>query len=125
MNNHIYRDISEPILNILDYEIRINGPDQGIINAWEVGRERAKREPELVEMALNGELPDLGLKGGVTGNPKKKTQYGCLWYLAQWQGLRGDNLDIHIDKEVDLVCSRTGVKVTFTSDLKKYASLQD
>lgn len=88
---------------------------------WEVGRERATREPELAEKARKGELPTLGWKGGVEEELKKKEKYGTLNYLAEWQGLRGEDLSIDVTKEVELVCSRTGMKVILTPDSEKYA----
>ena len=47
---------------------------------------------------------------------------GTLFYLAQWQGVRGEELDIDPDLEHELVCSRTGVKAIFTGDMKKYGN---
>ena len=59
---------------------------------WEVGRELREKKPELARRAENGELPALGWKGGVETKTKKGEIYGTLFYLAQWQGLRGDDL---------------------------------
>lgn len=81
-----------------------------------------KKEPELARLAENGELPPMGWKGGVENTIKTGKRYGTLFYLAQWQGIRGEHLDIDLDLEHELVCSRTGVKVIFTGDLKKYGS---
>lgn len=118
---HIVRSINQPIRQIMNYEERIESSDLGVINAWEVGRELALKNPSLAEQAKRGELPELGLKGGIAGNPKiKQKKYGCLWYLAQWQGLRSDDLDIYLDREVELVCTRTNIKVIFTPDMNKY-----
>lgn len=125
MGGHIYRDISNAVRVDASYEERFDGPDRGLINAWEVGRCLAQRDPDLVEKVKNGELPDLGLKGGVTKKLKKNPKYGCLWYLAKWQGLRGDPLNIHLDREVEMVCSKYNVKVIFTGDMSKYANSQD
>ncbi len=116
----IYRSILDPIIDVPDYGERIDGVDKGLINAWQVGRSLAQRDADLVERALRGELPKLGVKGGIDKKPKAKFKYGCLWYLAELQGLKGVDLDIDLDCEVDLVCSRTGVRVTFTSDISKY-----
>lgn len=63
-----------------------------------------------------------GMEGGVENTIKTGKKYGTLFYLAQWQGIRGEHLDIDLDLEHELVCSRTGVKVIFTGDLKKYGS---
>jgi hypothetical protein len=98
------------------------GTDKGLIACWEVGRGRSKKEPELAEQAKNGELPVLGWKGGIERKIKKKEKYGTLFYLAQWQGLRGDDLDVDLSQESELICSKTGMKVIFTGDLDKYGN---
>lgn len=91
----IKRSVNEPIrMDTTTYEERIESFDRGVINAWEVGRKLAVKEPDLAEKAKLGELVLLGVKGGISGDPKIKMKYGCLWYLAEWQGLRGDDLDI-------------------------------
>jgi len=64
----------------------------------------------------------LGWKGGVDKKTKKGEKYGTLKYLAQWQGLRGEDLNIDLSDEPELICSRTGVKVIYTADFDKYAS---
>ena len=64
----------------------------------------------------------MGWKGGVEKKTKKKEKYGTLSYLAQWQGIRGDDLDIDLTDEKEIVCSRTGTKVTFTADREKYCA---
>lgn len=114
----IYKSISDPVVEILDYDERINGPDRGLINAWFVGRKLAGRNPDLALRAKNGELPVLGVKGGVS-RKIKADKTGSLWYLAQWQGLRGEDLDIMLDVDVMMVCSRTGVKVLYTLDMAR------
>lgn len=48
-----------------------------------------------------------------------KEKYGSIFYLAMWQGLRGEDLQIDLAQESQRVCSRTGVTVIFTSDLAK------
>ena len=55
----------------------------------------------------------LGWKGGVERELKKKGKFGTLNYLAQWQGLRGEDLDVDLTNEVEIVCSLTGMKVIF------------
>jgi hypothetical protein len=69
---------------------------------------------------LAGELPVLGWKGGVSRSLKKLEKYGSLKYLAQWQGLRGEDLDVDLGQERALTCSRTKMVVTFTPDRSKY-----
>jgi hypothetical protein len=80
----------------------------------------ASREPEIAEKAKMGELPVLGWKGGVEKKPKNSSKkFGSMFYLAQWQGLRGEDLDIDKSVEKTVVCVRTDVAVTFTSDSSK------
>ena len=59
-------------------------------------------------------------KGGVERKIKKKTKYGTLFYLAQWQGMRGEDLNIDLSHERELVCSKTGMKVIYTGDMEQY-----
>ena len=120
MPHHIFRSIAEPKRSNLSWDKTWKGADKGIIACWERGREKAKEDMELAECARRGELPILVWKGGVDKKIKTK-KYGTLQYLAQWQGLRGEDLDIHMNKEVNIVCSRTGMPVTFTADTSKYA----
>jgi hypothetical protein len=94
----------------------------GLITCWEVGRELGQKEPALVKRAMNGELPILGWKGGVEKKIKKKKKFGTLYYLAQLQGLRGEDLDIDLSEERELLCSKTGIRVIYTSDPKKYGN---
>jgi hypothetical protein len=121
MNKHILRSCQEPIRIGLSFEERWRGPDKGLITCWEVGRDMSKKEPELAERARKGELPVIGWKGGVDKKIKKKEKYGTYKYLALWQGLRGDDLNIDLTEEIEIVCSRTGMKVVYTDDATKYA----
>lgn len=120
----IYRSILEQMHDELDYEKRINGDDRGLINAWQVGRELAVRDPDIAARAKNGELPVLGVKGGVE-RKINADKVGSLWYLAQWQGLRGEDLDIDMDAEVEMTCSRTGVKVLYTFDIDRLFNIKE
>ena len=52
--------------------------------------------------------------------PEELEKYGSLKYLAQWQGLRGEDLNIDLSEERSLTCSRTKMVVTFTPDRTKY-----
>lgn len=122
MSNRIYRSYQEPIRENLSFDERLRGHDKGLILAWEVGRERSKKDPKLAERVKNGEMPNLGWKGGVEDIKKTKRKYGCLNYLAEWQGLRGEDLDIDLSEEREIICSKTGVKVIYTGDATKYAS---
>lgn len=120
----IYRSILDPIVDIVSYDERINGFDKGLINAWQVGRGLAVRFPDLAAKAKNGELPELGVKGGIKKRIKQE-KIGSLWYLAQWQGLRGEDLNIDTELEYAMVCSRFKVRVIYTFDLDKLGSSQD
>lgn len=116
----VSREITVPVRPKLTWEQTWQGPDQGLIRCWEIGRERAQKMPELAEQCRAGELPVLGWKGGVARTLKKKEKYGALKYLAQWQGLRGEDLQVQADRETTLTCTRTGMMVTFTPDRGKY-----
>lgn len=118
MKNIIFRSFKEPRRENLTWNERWKGRDKGLITCWEVGRELKYKKPELVELALNNELPVLGWKGGVSKKITKE-KYGSLNYLAQWQALRGENLNIDIYKEYKFMCSKTDMQVIFTNDTKK------
>lgn len=75
----------------------------------------------MAERARNGELPILGWKGGIAKKIQIKEKYGTLYYLAQWQGLRGEDLDINLSEEREIICSATKIKVIFTADASKFS----
>ena len=122
MSQRVFRSNDEPRREGLSWDERWKGEDKGLITCWEVGRDLREKVPELASRAEAGELPVLGWKGGVEKKTKKGEKYGPLFYLAQWQGLRGEALDIDIAQEPELTCSRTGMRVIFTGDLKKYGN---
>ncbi|AOE86819.1 hypothetical protein [Pseudomonas sp. TCU-HL1] len=101
------------------------GPDRGLIKCWETGRALATQNPDLAARCKAGELPPLHWKGGVARQLKKKEKFGALSYLAQWQGLCGQDLEIDLEAEVTLTCSATGMVVTFTPDVAKLAEQQN
>lgn len=115
----IYRSFSEPDRENLTWEETWKREDKGLIKNYEVGRALAIKEPELAEKAKRGELPVLVYKGGVEKALKKKEKIGALNYIAKWQALRGEDLNIDIDEEMVLTCSKTKVRVTFTMNLEK------
>jgi hypothetical protein len=115
----VYRSIDEPIRQNLTWEEKWSGPDRGLIIAWEVGRKEALADGDLESRAINGELVPFGWKGGVREKLKKE-KYGCLFYLAAWQGLRSQALDIETEDEIALTCTRTDMTVIFTNDAEKY-----
>ncbi|WBM43100.1 hypothetical protein M2J84_05545 [Comamonas aquatica] len=102
-----------------NFDTRINGPDCGLINAWLVGIHKRTSDPELAAKARAGELPPLPFRGGVQKAIKAQNKIGALAYLAAWHGLRGEDLHMHTDQETTLVCTRTGVPVTYTGDTQK------
>lgn len=117
----IFRPINEPARENLSWEERWKGADQGLITCWEAGRNKRREAPELASQACAGQLIILPWKGGVEKAIKKKQKYGTLFYLAMWQGLRGEDLNIDLDTEPVLTCSATGMTVIFTGEYKKYA----
>lgn len=117
----IYRDVDQPDRHGLLWEEIWRGPDQGLIRSWEIGRRNRQLEPALAALCKAGELPPLAWKGGVSRTLKKLTRWGSHHYLAQWQGLRGESLNLDPDCEQTIICTRTGMIVTFTSDPAKLA----
>ena len=120
MNQRIYRSFKEPKREGLSWDEHWKGYDGGLIICWEIGRERREKEPELAKRAENGELPVLGWKGGVEKKTKIGQKYGTLKCLAEWQGLRGEDLNIDLSQEPELICSKTGIKVIFTGEFAKH-----
>lgn len=120
MNHRIQCSIKAPPRSGLTRDQLWEAEDKGLIKCWEVGRERAAKFPVLSNRCLAGELPVLGWKGGVSRSLKKRDKFGSLKYLAQWQGLRGEDLDIDLTQERVMTCSRTKMVVTFTPDRSKY-----
>jgi hypothetical protein len=121
VDRKIQRSISQPLRNDLSWDQRWKGKDQGLIQCWEVGRQLSETDPSLAANAVYGELPMMTWKGGVEKKLKVKEKYGTLRYLAQWQGLRGEDLDIDLSREYELICTRTNMKVVFTGDANKHS----
>lgn len=113
MTKRIYRSITKPIREGQTWDERWQGPDDGLIACWESGREKRASETELALCAQAGQLVVLPWRGGVERKLDKPKKDGTLNYLAMWQGLRGEDLDICLDEERALVCSKTGQEVTF------------
>lgn len=122
MSQWVYRSYKEPIRKGLTWEERWKGDDSGLIGCWELGRELREKEPELAKRAENGELPVLVWKGGVDKRLKIAEKYGTLNYLAEWQGLRGEDLNIDLSLEQEIICSKTGMKIIYTGDVEKYCN---
>jgi hypothetical protein len=119
MSGRLQRSIDEPVRDGLTWEERWLGPDRGLIWNWELGRQIRDTEPELAARAAAGELIELSWKGGTQDLPpledgeKHGKKYGSFAYLAQWQGIRGEHLDIHLEVETVIVCSATRRAVAF------------
>ncbi len=118
----IQRSIAEPIRQSTDWNERWAGLDRRLITCWERGREKSLEDPDLAISAKEGQLVVLPWKGGVEKEIKKTQKFGTLYYLAMWQGLRGEDLDIDLSKELTRICTVTGMTVVFTDDLSKYGN---
>ena len=116
----VCRSITEPIRVGNNWDERWGSIHLGLITSWERGREMSTESPAIAEAARNGQLIILPWKGGVEKKIKKTEKFGTLNYLAMWQGLRGENLDIDINTDKAITCSVTNMIVTFTNDIKKY-----
>lgn len=103
----------------------MEGPDKSLINCWLRGREKALETPALASAARAGELPILPFRGGVARAIRAVNKIGAHQYLAMWQGLRGDDLDITQGSEVRITCTRTGVPVTFTDDYTRFLTQEE
>ena len=118
----ITRFFSVPIRTGLTWKEEWQGDDQGLIACWEAGRKQRQSNPELAAKAEAGCLVTLPWKGGVDQKkPPKKAKYGHINYLAMWQGLRGEDLDVNFETEPELTCTNTGVSVVYTSIYAKYS----
>lgn len=115
----ITAQISAPPTVGPSWEERWEGPDNGLVLCWLTGIDKARREPALAEKALAGELPVLSWKGGTERPLKVKQKIGALNYLATWQGLRGEDLNIEQGKDVRMTCTRTGVSFVYTDDINR------
>lgn len=116
----VTRTVLDPGRQGLRWEERWGTEADGLYCSWLRGREKAIAEPALAAAASRGELPPLAWKGGLK-DAIKGQKFGSLYYLATWQGLRGEDLKIETDNEIEHVCTRTGVRVVFTGDLAKVA----
>lgn len=117
-----YRSITKPIREKPSFDERWNGEDKGLIIAWEVGREKAINNPDLAIACINDQLPKLGWDGGHEKQLQKRTKYGSLLYLAQWQGLRGEDLDVDAmrDDRKELFCNKTKMTTIFTTNMQHF-----
>jgi hypothetical protein len=107
--------MTEPIRDGLTWERRWVGPDRGLIWNWERGRQMRDTSPELAARARAGELMELGWQGGTHDLEPEKNglKFGSLRYLAQWQGLRGEDLEIELRNDTIITCTVRKREVTF------------
>ncbi len=118
MTTRLHRSVHQPIREGLSWDERWMGPDKGLIWCWERGRQKRVEEPEFAAQADKGELVVLAWKGGVDKKLKMERKPGTLQYLATWQGLRGEDLELTLE-DVSIVCTKTGQTVVFSSTLPK------
>lgn len=122
----VQRDIATPVREGLKTAELWLGDDRGLVACWERGRVLAQEQPGLAEQAVAGELVVLPWKGGVEKKLKgTASKVGTYRYLAMWQGLRGENLDLDTDQEITVVCAKHQQPVLFTDDPNKYAAATD
>ncbi len=87
----IKRSINEPIRENLSFDERWKTDDRGLVTSWEAGRELAQNNSNLSQQACDGELVELPWKRG-------------SWrYLAMWQGLRGEDLNINTTEQIQMI----------------------
>lgn len=107
------RSIELDIRKGLSWEDAWKGPDEGLIFCWERGREKQFEEPDLAARASRGELIVLSWKGGIDKNIKADNLEGTLKYLATWQGLRNESLNIDLKNPIKITCSKFNKEVIF------------
>jgi hypothetical protein len=115
----IHRSITEPIREGVTWDERWRAEDVGLIACWERGREKRLEDSRLAAQAAAGRLVVLPWKGGVEKAIEKRHKFGALFYLAMWQGLRGEDLNIDPTEETVLTCTATGMTVVFTGEMPK------
>lgn len=119
MQHRLQRSIASPIREYLTTHDRWLGPDRGLIACWERGRQKRVQEPSLAARAERGELVPLAWVGGVEKKSAAGVRRGSFHYLATWQGLRGEDLDIAVDGARWVTCSKSGQVVEFATRLQK------
>ena len=129
------RDFTSPYRDADSVAKRFDGPDKGLITAWEVGRKMRAKNHHLLKYYDLGALPMDGFKGGAFDVEayekalKEGTEYefpvtpleGTLHYLAQLQGLKGENLSVDTDKEYTLTCKLSNRTCKLTNNASRYA----
>lgn len=118
----VERSINDAFRVAQDWESRWGDLERSLVSAWERGREKNVEDPELADRARLGQLVVLPWKGGVEKAIQRIDKVGTHLYVAMWQGLRGDDLDIDTSVESSITCSATGVSVVFSSEFSRYAN---
>jgi hypothetical protein len=113
MSSIIFRSIETPLRKNLTWEELWVDKDMGLIYCWEKGIELSFDDPGLAERAKQGELVVLNWKGGVSKKLENDSEDGTFNYLATWQGLRGEDLNLDLDKTLTLTCTKYNHKVIF------------
>lgn len=113
----IVHEAGRPIELPQGWDDRWEGPDDGLIATYVRGTEIGADNASLRASALAGELPVLPWAGGLASRIKSKTKMGSLHYLAMWQGIRGESLNIETSEQTKLTCTKFGITVTFTGDI--------
>lgn len=115
----VHRLITAPIRQNLTWDEKWESADRGLIACWERGRAKSLEDTMLAQQAHNGQLMILPWKGGFKKAVKKNQKYGSFNYLAMWQGLRGDDLNVDTETESTLTCSVTSMTIVFTNDVSR------
>ena len=116
----VAENIATPIRTGLSFEQLFRQEDKGLIKAWEIGRVRATKNPDEGTRAKQGQLLPLIYQGGFAKKLKETNKMGTMHYLAMWQGLRGENLDLDTELRVTLTCTKFQIVVTYSFDPKEY-----
>src|SRR5215213_1983278 len=94
----VTRPIAESLRDNPDWAARWGDLPAALVTCWERGRELATQDTSLAAAARAGQFVPLSWKGGipqpVRGGKAPRRKYGSFHYLAMWQGLRGDDLNI-------------------------------
>jgi hypothetical protein len=69
----------------------------------------------LARLAEGGCLVELPWRGGFAQHckPPSRPKQGHYLYIAMWQGLRNEDLDIDTATELTIICTGTGGVTTF------------
>ena len=89
-----------------------------VLGAW---RQKQLQDQILAQAAKQGELVPLAWEGGIEKKLVMEEKAGTLHYLATWQGLRGEDLDLSLEHDRSITCSRTGQVVVFTPNWQRSA----